>query len=467
MSETKYGEFQTQMIDQSKSYVPSEMIYKNVIPVGAPAMTQDLYVDALGSSYDPNTNNLIQFNIPCDGNSFIDWSHSYFRFDIKNTCADILMVDHSAYSVFNRMRLTMNGKIIEDIPSYNVLCNLFLKTQLSRNETEGLMNALVGTPSFDLADATKTIALTYTAGPPISVSGTAKNIAAGLASGIHGGENRASVSIAAAGSQNFCLPLIGGVFNSDKYFPVNLLSTCKLEYQLEQANLGLVNIQDTVNNTYEVSNCRLVLRVIRLAEDLMGRFKNNAMSGLQLHFQGMKSAPDVVTGTGNFTTKVDFRYRSIKSLFSVVRRNDQLVKNKHSTSSFIRDGSTDYQYIVNGSYYPAQPIVIGSQSTAELVKSLKKFNSLQSLGFLNRSSALANTHDGAVGGDNVVLSYDFERYTGSPLESGLNTSRNSTSVQLNVNRTGGTANSRIDHFALIDSILTFVPQNGDVIISEA
>ena len=72
MSETKYGEFQTQMIDQSKSYVPSEMIYKNVIPVGAPAMTQDLYVDALGSSYDPNTNNLIQFNIPCDGNSFID-----------------------------------------------------------------------------------------------------------------------------------------------------------------------------------------------------------------------------------------------------------------------------------------------------------------------------------------------------------------------------------------------------------
>jgi hypothetical protein len=196
----------------------------------------DVYPAAANSQtkYGPNDRLLIQFgNFP---RQFIDWSKSFLKFDLQTKTADGAKTCRVANGlpIFQRVVTRIGGKVIEDLESYHVY--------------EKLMN-----------NATRTI--------------TDKNFTGLL--GEFGNTAHATVAASHKNKYAYIKQLYSGVCNKDYLFPIHALNSgnaLEFEMTLSPSNECIVDTSADTGPTYEISNVRFQLCLLRVSDDFFERF---------------------------------------------------------------------------------------------------------------------------------------------------------------------------------------------------
>ena len=181
------------MYDLKKNAVKSRMISQQVIPLsGTTASPQDI----------------LQFSLPCGRyGQYLDVSTPYlsFKFTNKDT-TNAVTLDHSAYSLFDRVVVKSSGGVVSDLQYFPVYASALLDQNVSTQKNT--MSAFMGT-AFDVD----------------------KNVV------------RAGRQVPASASVDFVLPLLGTPLDSsccDKHVPIGALSDITLELYVAGANDPIV-----------------------------------------------------------------------------------------------------------------------------------------------------------------------------------------------------------------------------------
>jgi len=212
-------------------------------------------------------------------------------------------------------------------------------------------------------------------------------------------------------SLKYCLPLMTGLFNLDKYLPLLMCqSGIDVDIFLEDAgNCGAVNVPliplaagpPTVANAwgsselqYEVSNVEYVATWINLDADFNMRLKSiiDQTGALQLSgttFRHMQNAIDGLSGQKSITMPI--RVKSIKSIFTLfeptcaaeTRMASNIQASLRGLGSIAANGSaggrfvltnnscmdiTSWQFRIGSTVYPAKPVQVcaaGKTGTAQ------------------------------------------------------------------------------------------------------
>ena len=92
-----------------------------------------------GSTFSPSTTRII--SIPIQGGDLLNCHESYLSFSLKNNnTTEVINVDYSAYSLFERIRIIgSNGYVLSDISNVNVYMTRLLmsKTDPSYSNSTG------------------------------------------------------------------------------------------------------------------------------------------------------------------------------------------------------------------------------------------------------------------------------------------------------------------------------------------
>jgi len=344
-----------------------------------------------------------------NADAFLDAAHSYLSFEVRvgtsgNAPGSVCnFVPDIGVPFISRIRLSSGGNIIEDIEDFNKLYAFMLLNQSSG----GYANNDGGASGFNHhkyqevpngADRGMTQAsaryMGNAAGVGVPVS-TAGGVIAPNAQGV---------------VLKYCLPLMTGLFNLDKYLPLLMCqSGIDVDIFLEDAgNCGAVNVPAvarvgaTLANSwnsstlaYEVSNVEYVATLINLDADFNMRLKSiiDQTGALQLSgttFRHMQNAIDGLNGSKSITMPI--RVKSIKSIFTLFEptfssetRMAQNIQASLSGADDIAaavDGGasgrfvltnnscmdiTGWQFRIGATVYPATPVkVCGTPADAQV-----------------------------------------------------------------------------------------------------
>jgi hypothetical protein len=433
------------VLDQSKRYVPENAQFRNIMPVGVGAQATDLVITGSADSYSVGNNPQLIWNIPSSNDSFYDFANSYMDITVNNLNDNVtkgsLIFDNSAFGLFNKLDVQVGGVMVESINEYGAFVNTLMKTKADPNYSSFAGTAFgAGGPAASASDAHGSLA-TY-----VSSIG-----------------QKQGQTVAPSTSTKVSLPLVSGVFSQSKLYPA-MFAQMQCTYYL--ANNGMATTGNAVN--YSITNARLVLRKIQMEPAVIERMKMEMQKAgaIQLGFTGCQTFSESQNTSGNISCKADARKRSIKSVIGTLRTTanmNLITAIKHS--SFIRSGTTAFQYQISGKYFPQQPIRIDSNNGGEALSHLRRcFTHLSDnrpAGVITNYSITANSHGTLA--DNCYFAYHFENLDG--LESGINTKLSSSPITLELQRSGGDSGTRTDLFVLYDAVLTILP-GGNVLLMD-
>ena len=474
-------------MSESNMQLPAEMRYSDLLPVGVKSRHQRNIFRSSAATYDSKGNNKSLIDI--HGDMFLNARCSYLQFDVNVTAAGNpkLRLDSSAHSLIKSITIRAGSREIEKISEYNLLHAMLADTTMDMS-----YRSSVGAISEGLGDGH----LRY--GNDRLLTG---NKIYDDEEKIAHWENEANSTLRSCGpsvfktdgtdTKTFCLNLASGFLQCARYIPLLCLrSSSGFQLEVEWADIAeafvsfeqptaaaaaaappSANSADkfTINNLQYNADC------LYFSSDFNANFITNmqASGGLQIHCSNWSHSSYVsMSSTGEQNIPVNHRFKSLKSLMSIVRDNTTLMSydSKTLTKRCAVDAD-NFHYRIGGESYPQYPIGCKpGNSPAEAISNLElcfgKLGSVNSCSNLDRTNFCpiqTKVQKGQQGQfeSKMIYAVDLELYGSNSglLESGLNTSSGSPQMVFNIKKTGdkNLDSERVDVFGSYDCLITILP----------
>ena len=426
-----------------------------------------------GDSFSPTGTNVIRLTL--NSQSFVDFSHSYLQFTFRNDAANARTLGlDMGVPFFSRLQIMSGGQELEDIQEYSRLYAMLLAAQgsdLTVNERSLTEAVKVGAHGRQLVTANGAGG-TYQLRRQDQADHSADLITA--INGQNPDLHNANDQVANTHERTFNIPLVSGIFNVEKYFPL-LLTEQGLDVYLTLNPAVDVGVWSGANpNTYEINNVKYIAHEVNLDDSFVNQMKASmgatggvlSMSSTTYrYYQDQKPA----TSTGTHTSNISCRVKSLKGL--LVRPQHAAMTNSvtnYAISTGQMMGINEVQFRVGSVLYPQAPITFSDNNRGEAYNEIRKcFGTIGSYAHGTMLNSVtyqrnADERNTAIGLTASVKSlfmyaYDFETFAKSATESGLNVADNALPVVMEC-KLNGSANqadqqARIDMFAMCDCII--------------
>ena len=382
-------------------------------------MVVDVYPAAANSQtkYGPNDRLLIQFgNYP---RSFIDWSKSFLKFDLQTKTADGAKTCRvsNGLPIFNRLVTRLGGKVIEDLESYHVF--------------EKVMNNATRT----LADKNNTTIM-----------------------GEYGSITHSTPAALQKAKHAYIKQLYAGVCNKDYLFPIHALNSGNaLEFELTMsgANECVIDTSSDAAPTYEVSNVRFQLCLLRVSDDFFERFngatgQTDLVLPMNLH---RRHVHHISAGETNPVLMIQEPTKSLSKSMTVFRKASTISTTATAHQPLFQKSMSDseklisYQMKYGSRSFPAAPLEsTGLDHSVYLATALTALD-IDPTGSLPAMGPLYSSADGFC----IVADYEYD----PQIVSGLNTAASSLPLVLEL-KFSGNSNSVVSE--------TFTESYGELVI---
>lgn len=426
--------------------LPSTLNYAQQLPAlpECQSFTQTI-APVNGASFGPN--DVIIFDLGSRG--FIDPKSIYLRYKmtLTNTSAAAIVATMIAcpfYTPFVRLETIIGSTIVESINQYNqVAGHLLMNTTFSTAEKYGLQSALGYTGTEANPAMSKMDGKTF----PSMVATTGKD------------------------ESYYSGALIGSILtNCEKLLPVFTMPSIRIQLTLD----SLANMFNVAPSTIALTNVELCYSFIDFGADVermvlqMGPklyIKSNSFSNTSTRLASATS--------GSTTLIYNQRFASIKSAYILFSGTTTNSKNKWADSYDPTSANGDIQLFIGGVAYPQRPLSYLNNKTGILSELRRAIGSIY-----DRTNAMSiNTIEFDRDGDEetyidepakCIVGIELEKLnTNGALLTGISSQNSPISVQLNNNRSGGTAaNYNVNLILNYDALLEIDLENRQVSVKQ-
>jgi hypothetical protein len=271
-----------------------------------------------------------------------------------------------------------------------------------------------------------------------------------------GTSSRMGATLAAGASMVFCIPLLSGIVGvlQNKYLPTGDMSAGDLRLELTLANASDGVIGDAAR-TWTVDNVEMMLEYTDLASDAARMVSQSNSGGYMISFDSFANySSSLEAQTTNMNILIPARYSSLKTLFTVIRLQENvgaITKNTISERVNLFGDSGQWYFSIGGKNIPSTPVKTNTEAAAELCKALHAFGAQSHTSLITRATWTA-----ANGTYIIAADLESQPHKSKLSESGINTLSTNTYLIGQFPQT--TKSINIQTFAHYDGIL--VIQNG-------
>lgn len=269
------------------------------------------------SQYSTDKNKLVRFILP--NNALYDTRKGYLTFNlsITNSNGTYVRIHQGVFSIFERLRILMSATEIEDLRDYNRLYS-FLWEMINPN----------------------------------LVTGNTANTIMGF------GTQLERNALGAAGSTDYCCPLISGVLNTELLPFQNLASGMVLELYLDDVT-NFLETNSTTIPVVTVSNLMFHMERLELEPSYMSFITSWVRSnGLQIGFQTWERFVNAMSGGFNQNLMINHRSSSVNALlhffFDSSQFNNMLINDRFLNWTPLSLTSSSLN--INGTIFPDEPV---------------------------------------------------------------------------------------------------------------
>ena len=429
---------------------------------------------ANGDKFSPDATNVIRMTI--NSNSFIDFSHSYLQFQVQNADTNRTLTPDLGVPFFSRLQIMSGGQELEDIQEWSRLYATLLSAQGSRLNSDEL-SLTQHDPSVFSAESPGLLQAELT---DVTVAANLATTNAKIATAIdtiNPSKNPSLGALAAAraagSTQLYNIPIMSGIFNIEKYFPL-LLTDQGLDLYFTLAPHVEVGVWSAgaLDGGYEISNVKYVAHEVNLDDGFVNQMKASMQST-----GGMLSLSSTtyryyqqqhVAGATSEDHNISCRVKSLKGL--IVRPQNQAMATSltnYGVSTGQHMGITEAQFRIGSVLYPQEPIKFSEANKGELFQEIRKcFGTIGSYnhGTMLNDATFSQAADERIATVGIagstrslfMIAYDFETFAKSATESGINVSDRALPVTMTLKKEG-VANvleaTRYDTWAMCDCII--------------
>ena len=444
---------------------------------------------ANGDKFSPSATNVIRMTI--NSNSFIDFSHSYLQFTVTNADADRTLTPDLGVPFFSRLQIMSGGQELEDIQEWSRLYATLLSAQGSRLNSDELSLTQHDPNVFSQVGANEVTDITVAELTGLDVGNVAAAGTVALAAKINAsleeasgdGANRLNPSLnpdataltanrGAGSSATYSVPIMSGIFNIEKYFPL-LLTDQGLDLYFTLAPHVEVGCWSGIPAVgYEISNVKYVAHEVNLDDGFVNQMKSSmSATGGMLSLSSTTYRYYQQQHVGNTTSEdhnISCRVKSLKGLIVRPQHQDMATSSSNfGVSTGQNMGITEVQFRIGSVLYPQEPIKFSNSNKGELFQEIRKcFGTIGSYnhGTMLNDSTLQTVDDERPATVGIassqrslfMMAYDFETFAKSATESGINVSDRALPVTMSLTkRTAANVNvaTRYDTWAMCDCII--------------
>lgn len=422
---------------------PSGVKYSDLISQAVDAVsTERRFVPQNATTFNPTNVRHIRIPITIPAGHFIDTSHSFLRFKIKNNTpttnsytAPIIPDPHWGTCLFRNLKWEgSDGAQLESLNHYNLLTAQLYQLQVGQDHY-GTLGSILQGHSTDSA---------LSGGKPIKT-----------------GE-----------SFTCSTPLVSAFWNSHRYLPLGWVkgSAVNLELELDDAKNCFYQADNASKTAgaataaeYSVENVELVLHTVYFNSQFNATFEAmlNSIGGIQWSSTGYNSLISILGAGSEVNVNLPVRAMSLKGLLhsmqdTVVATTQAAFALSARTSRLMKN----YIHYIGGASFPIQKVEIEATNQGHaLSELLKMFGTLGSIaqgsklidgpGDTGYTGAAASNayYPNTVGGtaDNqcaFMFGNDFENFPGDHMLSGLDMSSQAMPVNLRAEVTASTTTGK-------------------------
>jgi len=378
------------------------------------------------SSFGPGETILL--NIPCGRRGqFLNQRMSYLKFKVTNMNAsgEKFAPDYNASAFISRLELFHGSNLLEQIHDYGLLYQLWM--DMTADES----------------------AVRYTG-----------SVVEGMSPGA---SVRVGAEMDGQTSKVFCVPIMSGIIGilQSKFLPTGDMVGGDLRLELTLANPNdAVKGPDSPTDGYNkwtISEVELMLEYVELNSDAARMISAQNGGGYMISFDTFANfASTAEKGANNLNTLIPARYSSLKTLFTVFRKqaNFGVAANKTLSERINPFGDKgQWYYSIGGKNVPTTPVKTDSEAFAEMQKAL------HALGAVSATSLIKYSDWTSAAGGTYIIAADLETlaHKSKLTESGINTLTTNTHL---IGIFGGALADAVHvaTFAHYDAIL--IIQNG-------
>lgn len=388
---------------QKPSAIASRSIRSSIAPVN-------------GSSFVGSQANTIRLEIPTGiQGQFLNPAQSWLKFSVKATGTNTAVyTDKSIYGIFERLVISHNGVVLEQIDSYGTLANAILDFQVSESQLRNDMNVMLGTSS------------------------TADD----------------GILLVKDNDIWFNMPLFSSFFTmQEKYIPIGDIQN-ELRIELTLNPNGLKAITQTTEYDYTVGNVEFLLDIVELDPAVASAIRKETLSrdgAFKVPLVQWRNYNTVMPGTGT-SVIVPAKMNSLKNLLVLQRDNTRIqskLLSKNTRIGGASDKFQEYWFQVGSQMVPSKPVREVFEAYTELQRSMHDLSVGNGDSVLNRTS---------YAGDRFMIGLELESlsHRSDVLNSGMNTM--SLNIYWNPTYKSAPANAiRVDTFAHYDALLMIDP----------
>ena len=435
---------------ESLSETPSVLRYSDILKVGTPIadMNYHTLIPSNGGSFSANQQIRIPFNIPTD--TFANLKGAYLKFTFTNadgTNKAVLDPIAGAGAFLDTVRVVSGtGALLEEVVHYNAIYSLMndMVSSAHRQSTSNMNDGWGAAPLTDIA-----------------YGQTGKSDLDAISGG-------GRVVVANSGSITLTHVPMLGFFQTDRLAPLGFASgTSYLEITLPAANTPVACKSGvTLTNTWTITNVALHVPVLRMGSEFNASFRQLLSSGIPINWHSTSYhnvQSNVASGTTGATTlTVSTRKRSVKSIFTIFRANQDITSIKADSCSARRSlGISAYRYTIGGSNMPSSDISASATDFGEqystLLQCLANLGNVYSASCMDRDNfRMAIDQDGSSSqaqASKCAYGLDLEAYGHSDVQSGKNLANQGLPIVFNATLGSGTANQAATKDVLCDMFL--------------
>ena len=273
------------------------------------------------STFSPG--NQIQIQLPTMANSYINLGNAYLKFKIK-AVGQACHLDHTAYSLINRITTSSQSAVLDDLTQANVLYSSLLD---------------LGMGSASLRDYGK-ICLGSDGNPEQSHLGHA---------------------LSTSKQTGVALPLFTGIFNSDKLLPLDTADGVVFTFYLETAlNSLIATAHDALPTGYIIDEVNLNAYIYTLSPESQALLDASVgdMGYSQIYEAVSHSSDSKATTELTKVSTLGFRYSSLSKVLITHRASaNQGDAKQLSISNRSHANIQEYGLLLGGLPVPERPIV--------------------------------------------------------------------------------------------------------------
>ena len=419
-----------------------------------------------------------------NSNSFIDFSHSYLQFQVQNKDVNRTLTPDLGVPFFSRLQIMSGGQELEDIQEWSRLYATLLAAQGSRLNSDELSltqkdpNVFGPSASASAITAAESAAFAANLAGADAVNAKIDNALNSLNPSMNPAGGLLVHNRGVGSTATYNIPIMSGIFNIEKYFPL-LLTDQGLDLYFTLApnvDVGVWAV-GALDGGYEISNVKYVAHEVNLDDGFVNQMKASmsATGGmLSLSSTTYRYYQQQHAGGTTEDHNISCRVKSLKGL--LVRPQLQTMATSqlnYGVSTGQAMGISEVQFRIGSVLYPQEPIKFSNDNKGELFQEIRKC--FGTIGSYNHGTMLNDTtfeHRAAdneelataAGVDGVglpsvkrslfMIAYDFETFAKSATESGINVSDRALPITMTLQKTAANIGAtRYDTWAMCDCII--------------